>query len=617
MSGIFGCIGYKGSQEMKDQLEGMADLLRHRGPDTYGYLCEDGPGLGLGACLHKVSSVHDGGTQPLQSPEGDLTLVFSGALTNRDLLKEELTFFGHPIAEESDPGYILAAYEAWGSKMVEKLDGFFAFVLWDGRQNQALFVRDPFGVEPLYYSQNTRDGSLVFASEIKAFLAYPNWNKTLNPQALRPYLSLQYPGMEETFFAGVYKLPPGTAMVYRDGEVLKKKYWTYHFHGSETSFTRGVDRIQEAVEGAVARYKDGLDNYGSFLSGGIDSSYIAALSKPEKSFTVGFVGYEGQFNESVYGQELADILGIDHHVRLLSPEECLAKLPTIQYHLDEPQANLSTIPLYFLAEMASAHVDVVLSGEGADELFGGYDSYRDTALMAKYKKLPLALRKRLAKLGQVLPNAHVKSALTRAGQSLEESFLGEAHVFSDDEALALLQEPYRHGPKATDLTASIYQKLQGQGEMTKKQGVDIDLFMVEDVLLKADKMTAAHGLQVRAPFMDAKVVEVAESLPEDFRVQGLTTKVALRTAALRHLPEAWAKRPKAGFMVPMKDWLRQEDFAKKVRTAFSRPYVGDFFHQEKLLQILEDHVQGRGDHQRKIYTALAFLVWYDEYFVKR
>lgn len=617
MSAIFGFIQSADPSQSLSSLEGMAEKLLHRGPDEKGFAVDDNHGLGFGTCLHRISTAYDGPTQPISSQDQKHKLVFSGAITNRQSLKEELLFFGHSIEGETDPGLILAAYQAWGKNMVKKLDGFFAFALWDDERGELFMARDRFGVEPFYYSQHTTDGSFVFASEIKAFLAYPAWKKEINPDALRPYLSLQYPATKETFFRGAYKLPPATAMTYRQGQLESFSYWTYHFDSSESSFDEAVCRIQEAAKGAIDRYRAGLNNYGSFLSGGIDSSYIVALSKPEKSFTVGFRGYEGQFNESVYGEDLANRLGIKHHVRLLTAEECFEKLPTIQYHLDEPQANLSTIPLYFLSEMAAQHVDVVLSGEGADELFGGYDSYRDTETMMKYKKLPLSLRRRFAKLGQLIPNAHIRSALERAGQSLEESFVGEAKIFSDEQALALLKPNFHHGPKATDLTEATYDRVRGQSELNQKQAVDLDLFMPEDVLLKADKMTAAHGLQVRAPFLDQKVVEVAESLPESFRVQGLTTKLALRTAALASLPEEWANRPKAGFMVPMKDWLRQEAFAQKVRTIFSRPYVSEFFDQARLLRYLDAHVAREGDYQRKIYTVLAFLIWYEEYFVKR
>lgn len=617
MSGIVGFINHKDPAQGPTILNHMLERIRHRGPDSQGTVLSPDHGLGLGACVHEVSPVFDGNQMPVENAEGTLVLTFSGSIQNRAAVKEELNFFGHPIADDSDPGLILAAYQAWGPGMVEKLDGFFAFAVWDKDTDELFMARDPFGIEPCYYSRHTTDGSFIFASEIKAFLAYPAWKKELNPLALRPFLSLQYPAMEETFFQGVYKLPPGTYLRYKDGQVETKRYWHMTFEGTQASLQEGIEAIQTAVAGAVERSKAGLENYGSFLSGGIDSSYIAALALPEKSFTVGFVGYEGQFNESVYGQELADILGIDHHVRLLTGQECFQALPRIQYHLDEPQANLSTIPLYFLSEMAADHVDVVLSGEGADELFGGYDSYRDTDLMARYKTLPFAMRRGIAKVACILPRHHVTTALVRAGQRLENTFVGEAKVFSDHDALAILKKPYQAGPRATDLTAPIYETLAGEGELTKKQIIDMELFMPEDVLLKADKMTAAHGLQVRAPFMDRKVVAVAASLPEAFRVQGLTTKYALRKAALENLPEAWAKRPKAGFMVPMKDWLRQEERAQEVRTLFSRPYVAEFFDQAKILAYVDDHVAGRGDHQRKIYTIMAFLIWYEEYFLKR
>lgn len=617
MCGIVGYINTKEAIDHKQVIKEMTDLMVHRGPNDYGEYINKEKGTALGFRRLTIIDLSEEGNQPFYSEDGRYIQVFNGEIYNYESLRDELIALGHHFVSKTDSEVVLHGFEAWGEKVLDRLRGMFAFAIWDNQEESLFLARDFFGIKPLYYTQNTQDGSFIFGSEIKTFLAHPLFKKELNEKALRPFLTFQYPATEETFFKGVYKLPPAMAMTVKDGKISMKRYWDYDYTSSGESFEEAVEKIRKVMKESVDYHLKADVKVGAFLSGGIDSSYIAALSKPDDTFTVGFEGYEGIFNETELGQRLSDIMGFKRHSRLLTSDECFAMLPTIQYQLDEPQANLSTIPLYFLAQLASEHVTVVLSGEGADELFGGYDAYRDTKLMTHFKGLPLPFRKGVAKSLRWIPSRHVQDALQRGSKSVEESFFGEAFIFNNREALSLLKGAYQSGPSPRTLTQKIYDKVSNKDDLTKKQCVDIDLWMPGDILLKADKMSSAHSLELRVPFLDREVMAVAQSLPAEYRVSGLTTKSALRTAALAELPEEWAKRPKAGFAVPMKDWLLKEKHYRYVKDIFTKTYVGEFFDQDQLLNYLEDHYQGKGLHQRKIYTVLAFLLWYEEYFIKR
>ena len=296
---------------------------------------------------------------------------------------------------------VVHAYEEYGTDLLQKVRGMFAFAIWD-KKNETLFLaRDFFGIKPLYYTQNTTDNSFIFGSEIKSFLKQPAFKKELNKDALKPYLTFQYSVLDETFFKGVYKLKPGHYMIYKKGEMEIKPYWDIDFNEKENSLEHYIEEINSVLKESVDYHKISDVKVGSFLSGGVDSSYITALLKPNKTFSIGFQDYEGIFNETNLAKDLSDILEIENYRKLMNADECFEKLPTIQYHMDEPQSNLSSVPLYFLAELASKHVTVVLSGEGADEIFGGYAWYQKSAKLEKYEKIPFAIRRSISRISQV------------------------------------------------------------------------------------------------------------------------------------------------------------------------------------------------------------------------
>lgn len=341
-----------------------------------------------------------------------------------------------------------------------------------------------------------------------------------------------------------------------------------------------------------------------------------ALLKPKKSFSIGFCGYEGIFNETNLAKKLSEHLQIKNICRCIGSKEFFSALPKIQYHMDEPQANLSSVPLYFLAELASKDIKVVFSGEGADEIFGGYAWYQYSKAMAGYEKIPFALRRTIFQLSKRLPENRLTNFLVRGGQKVEERFIGNAFVFSAEDALNILKPAYQKGPSVHSITQKIYAKVKGADDLTKMQYLDFHLWQPGDILLKADKMTMAHSLELRLPFLDYKVMEMAKNIPARFRVNGTETKCALRRAADKVLPKEWAARPKLGFMMPLRDWLREEECYKFVKEMFAADFAKEFFETDRLITYLDEHYQGKKNRCRYVYTAYVFLVWYKSFFLE-
>lgn len=335
---------------------------------------------------------------------------------------------------------------------------------------------------------------------------------------------------------------------------------------------------------------------------------------PDKTFSIGFA--EDTFDETTHAEDLSNILNIENIKRTIDADDCLGMLPTIQYHMDEPQSNPSTMPLYFLSKLVKDNdVTVVLSGEGADEIFGGYEWYGLDEGQKKLKKLPNFILKPAASLAKHLPNFRGKTTLLRAGRPVEETFIGQALVFEEDEAKDILNSDYQQSRSVKDITDKVYSLVQGKDDVTKKQFLDIKLFMAGDILQKADKMSMAHSLELRVPFLDKEVMKVGEQIGSEQKITNGTTKYVLRKAAEKSLPEEWFKRKKKGFPVPIKLWFQEEKYYQFVKEYFQADYVDQFFDREKINQLLDDHYQGVVNNARKIYTVLVFLVWYKRYFI--
>ena len=430
-------------------LSKMMDRIVHRGPDMSGeFVNED---VALGFRRLSIIDLSEGACQPLYNEDKTVAVIFNGEIYNFQSIRSELIEKGHRFVTEGDSEVLVHAYEEYGTDMLSKLRGMYAFVIYDMKEKLLFGTRDIFGIKPHYYYV-TQDGELLFGSEIKSFLDFPAFKKEVNKDALRPYLTFQYSSGTDTFWKGVKKLEPATYYIFKDGKLSFGRYWDEDFKSEKKSFEEYVEIIDKTVNESVAAHRISDVKVGSFLSGGVDSSYITACLNPDKTFSVGFIEGEGKFNETTYAKELSDKLGITNYTRIITPDECFGAFPTIQYHMDEPQSNPSSVPLYFLAQLAREHVTVVLSGEGADELFAGYDWYADTKEVKKFKKIvPAFIRRGLASCVKPLPAFKGKSFILRSSGRPEDYFFGQALVFSAKEATDYLAPDCRGGKSATEV----------------------------------------------------------------------------------------------------------------------------------------------------------------------
>lgn len=438
--------------------------------------------------------------------------------------------------------------------------------------------------------------------------------KELNKEALKPYLTFQYSVLNETFFKGVFKLDPGHTLVYKNGEIEINQYYEFSFKQDENSTEEyWLNTLEGTMKESVASHKISDVKVGGFLSGGVDSSYITNILRPNKTFSVGFeqVG----FNEVTDAKALSEILGIENKCKMIGPDEYMEVLPKVQYYSDEPHANLSAVALFFLSALAAKEVTVVLSGEGADEMFAGYDLYVDSDFTKKYRKLSPNFRGKMKKIAEKMPNIKGKQFFIRNGGTVEDSFIGQAKIFDEDDVDNYITEDYRKSISIPEIVGPYYDKAQEYDELTKKQYLDFHLWQPYDILLKADKMTMAHSLELRVPFLDKKVWELARRIPSKYKVNRGVGKYILRKSALKMLPEEWAKRKKKGFMVPFIHWIREKKYCEKVRNIFNKPFTKEFFDVYMLNKLLDEHFDGEKNNGRKIYTILAFLIWYEVYFI--
>lgn len=613
MCGFVGFVDELEKTEKEKIMSNMLNTIIHRGPDSQGIFADNQVSLGFRRL--SIIDLSDAGTQPFYNEDKSVVLVFNGEIYNFQSIKEDLVAKGHIFTSNTDTEVLVHGYEEYGKELLKKVRGMFAFAIWDMNNKKLTIARDFFGIKPMYYYKG-QDGTFIFGSEIKSFLEHPNFKKELNPNALRPYLTFQYSATEETFFKNVYKLAQGHFLEYENGQITTEMFYDAQFNVEEKSLEYYEDAIEDEVIKSVKVHQISDVKVGAFLSGGVDSSYIAALQMPEHSFSVGFENPE--FDETMYAREFSEMIGIENHRKIVSPEECFDVMGTIQYHMDEPHSNPSAVPLYFLAQMAAEHVTVVLSGEGADELFGGYHWYNVSSSMRKYRKLPLGVRKAFKGIGKLVgKNSRIGDYLIRGGTSVEESFIGQALVFRENEALDILKEEFKHGPNVRSITKPFYDKMADKDDLIKKQYLDMHLWMPSDILLKADKMSMAHSLELRVPFLDKEVMSLAGKIPAKYKVNDKDVKYVFRKAAARKLPNQWATRYKLGFPVPIRLWFQQEKYYNIVKEAFNAQYVSKFFNQEKLLKMLDDHYNGAANNARKIYTVYVFLIWYNEYFIKR
>ncbi|MBQ1988928.1 MAG: asparagine synthase (glutamine-hydrolyzing) [Clostridia bacterium] len=593
-------------------LERMMDRIVHRGPDSAGKYVDDDIALGF----RRLSIIDLAeGHQPMFNEDKSLVLVFNGEIYNFKDLRAKLVEAGHTFQNHSDSEVLVHGYEEWGTELVGKLRGMFAFVIFDRRDKSIFAARDMFGIKPFYYT--FMGDSFIFGSEIKSFLEHPDFKKELNEDALAHYLSFQYSPTEETFFSNVYKLPPAHYFTYKNGKMEKVRYWKPEFEPESGVLEYFADLTDETVRESVAAHKIADVEVGSFLSSGIDSSYIAEAANVDKTFTVGFESPDGdRYNEIHYAKEFADTIGVKHIAKVITPEEYWSNFPKIQYHMDEPLADPAAIALYFVSKLASEHVKVVMSGEGADELFGGYRIYQEPLTLTLYDSLPFWIRRLISKICQKLPQKHGINYLVRRGKTIEERFIGNANIFSVKERNALLKsEAAKNSATPQMLCSKFYSEVKDKDTVTKMQYLDINMWLMGDILLKADKTSMANSLELRVPFLDKKVMEFASKIPLDSRANTVTTKLALRKAAEKTLPKRTATKDKLGFPVPIRVWLKEDEYYNMVKTAFTSDYAEKYFDTSKLVALLDLHRSGKADVSRKIWTVYTFLVWYEQFFI--
>lgn len=605
-----GIAGFMGQVENRaDVIRNMTEVITHRGPDSDGFFTDDNISMGF----RRLSIIDLGaGHQPIYNEDKSLVLTFNGEIYNYKDLRKELIAKGHKFYTDTDSEVLVHGFEEWKEDMLPKLRGMFGFAIYNTKDNSLFIARDFFGIKPMHYTQIGND--FVYASEIKSILEYPKFEKKFNRKALDSYLSFQYAVPPETFFEGVYCLMPGHYLWYKDGEVETTRYFEARFNpDEEMTEEEAVDKIEKVFENSVNAHKIADVEVGCFLSSGVDSSYVSTYFADQKTFTVGF-DFGEKYNEISWAKNLSEKIGVEHHTHLISSEEFWDAVPTVQYHMDQPLADPSCIALYFVSRLASHYVKVVLSGEGADELFGGYTCYNDPRVFKVYQTIvPHCIRKAIRAICKKLPDIKGRDYLIRACDKLEERYIGNAFMYDYKQKQELLKDP-SIATRPQDLTRKYYYRCRKYDDVTKMQYLDINMWMVGDILLKADRMSMANSLELRVPFLDKEVFKVASSLPTKLRCNKHNTKYAMRKAAVRHMPEATAEKEKLGFPVPTRVWLRDEKYYNVVKTKFKGKTAEKFFNTDVLVSWLDSHFSGKEDNSRRVWTIYVFLVWYDIYF---
>lgn len=605
-----GICGFTGQVVDRDNvIRNMTEVITHRGPDSDGFFMDDYISMGF----RRLSIIDlDAGHQPIYNEDKSLVLTFNGEIYNYKELRKVLIQKGHKFYTDTDSEVLVHGFEEWQEDLLPKLRGMFGFAIYNTKDKSVFIARDFFGIKPMHFTQIGED--FVYASEIKSILEHPKFVKRFNTKALDTYLSFQYAVPPETFFEGVYCLMPGHYLWYRNGEVETTRYFEPRFNpNEEMSEEQAVNEIEKVFENSVNAHKIADVEVGCFLSSGVDSSYVSTYFADQKTFTVGF-DFGEKYNEISWAENLSKKIGVEHHTHLISSEEFWDAVPTVQYHMDQPLADPSCIALYFVSRLASQYVKVVLSGEGADELFGGYTCYNDPRVFKIYQTIvPHCIRKAIRAVCRKLPDIKGRDYLIRACDPLEERYIGNAFMYDYKQKKDLLKDP-SIATRPQDYTRKYYYRCRKYDDVTKMQYLDINMWMVGDILLKADRMSMANSLELRVPFLDKEVFKVASSLPTRLRCNKSNTKYAMRKAAVRHMPEETAEKEKLGFPVPTRVWLRDEKYYNVVKKKFKGKTAEKFFNTDVLVQWLDTHFSGKEDNSRRVWTVYVFLVWYDIYF---
>lgn len=608
MCGFVGFIGKQKKEDKKKIIKDMADAIIHRGPDSDGYFYDENIALGF----RRLSIIDlKGGSQPIYNEDKTKVIVFNGEVYNYKELKEELLKKDHIFKTNTDTEVILHGYEEYKEKLFPKLRGMFAFVIYDTKTQELVGCRDHFGIKPFYYYKNGKN--FMFGSEIKGLIPNPEFKKEVNDKALKMYLIFQYSVFEETFFKNVFKLKPGHYFKYKNGSLEIKQYFEIKYNKVNKPYEEYKKEIKDILANSIKYHQITSDvEVGSYLSGGVDSSYVVSVAKPDKTFSVGFD--ETGFDETKLAKEFSDLMGVKNYGKYISKHDFFESLPKVQYYTDEPHANLSTVPLLFLSELARSQVKVVLSGEGSDEMFGGYNEYLEPLPVKIYMSMPEFIKKPIASVAKKLPRFPGKNTIIKYSKPFCERYLGHAQVMDENEANNILANHLKDDMTTTDVLKPYYEKVKNENDVLKKMYIDMHFWLPQDILLKADKMTMANSIELRVPFLDKEVWEVASKIPTRYLIRKKKTKEIFRSIADEEMPEAWSTRRKLGFPVPFSKWIKEEKYYKLVHKEFNEDYVEKFFDKEVINNLLESHYQGKENNGRKIYNIYIFLIWYKVYF---
>ena len=613
MCGFAGYIHNYGTFDKEEVIHKMADRIKHRGPDDAHYYIDDGIALGF----RRLSIIDlEGGRQPILNEDGSLVLLFNGEIYNYQELREELIKAGHVFTTKTDSETILHGYEEYGKKILDRLRGMFAFIIWNKNTKELFGARDIFGIKPFYYYKKGKE--FMFGSEIKSFLSHPNFEKELDEDMIPLYLSYEYSPDERTIFKNVFKLPGAHCFTYKNGELKVERYYKIEYKiEDDKSLEYWEDAITKEFTESVSMHQIADVEVGCFLSSGVDSSYVVKeISKGTKKVKTFSVGYEEEkYSELPYAQDFSNVIGVPNIANKVSADEFFDAVPEIQYYMDEPLPNPSEIPLYFLAKNARRYVKVVLSGEGADELFGGYPMYFAGGHFDHYShKVPRPVRKVLGTVAKHCPNFKGKNFLVRGAMEPYQRFMRANYVFQSAERQKFLKRPIA-SKVPEEYSKRYFDEVSNLDEPTQLQYVDMHTWMIYDILLKADRMSMANSLELRVPFLDKKMLELSTRIPSRYRAANETTKIALRGAAIKQLPERTANKKKLGFPVPLNDWLREDKYYNKVKAAFQSDIAEKFFVTSELMKLLDDHKSGKALNMQKIWSFYTFILWYEQFFV--
>ena len=613
MCGFAGYIHNYGTFDKEEVIHKMADRIKHRGPDDAHYYIDDGIALGF----RRLSIIDlEGGRQPILNEDGSLVLLFNGEIYNYQELREELIKAGHVFTTKTDSETILHGYEEYGKKILDRLRGMFAFIIWNKNTKELFGARDIFGIKPFYYYKKGKE--FMFGSEIKSFLSHPNFEKELDEDMIPLYLSYEYSPDERTIFKNVFKLPGAHCFTYKNGELKVERYYKIEYKiEDDKSLEYWEDAITKEFTESVSMHQIADVEVGCFLSSGVDSSYVVKeISKGTKKVKTFSVGYEEEkYSELPYAQDFSNVIGVPNIANKVSADEFFDAVPEIQYYMDEPLPNPSEIPLYFLAKNARRYVKVVLSGEGADELFGGYPMYLAGGHFDHYShKVPRPVRKVLGTVAKHCPNFKGKNFLVRGAMEPYQRFMRANYVFQSAERQKFLKRPIA-SKVPEEYSKRYFDEVSNLDEPTQLQYVDMHTWMIYDILLKADRMSMANSLELRVPFLDKKMLELSTRIPSRYRAANETTKIALRGAAIKQLPERTANKKKLGFPGPLNDWLREDKYYNKVKAAFQSDIAEKFFVTSELMKLLDDHKSGKALNMQKIWSFYTFILWYEQFFV--